>query len=814
MNVSELSPEQLFKHCDPAQLPFDTTNDLAGLSPFFGQPRAVEALRFGVGVRRDGYNIFALGESGTGKYTLIRQFLDERAAEEDTPPDICYVNNFEAPHKPLLLRVAPGWSKKLARDMKKLVEDIRNALRAAFESEEYQTRRQSADHEFQEKQKQVFEELQRKAKEYNLTTLRTPAGLVFAPLKDGEVEKLPEEERKQIEEKSAELQLEAKKIFQKMPHWQREIRDKQKALNDEVARYTIGPVIDEQIQKYGDYPDVIDYLKAVEKDIIENVQSIVPSEGSPQEQQLKQVQQQQSFLAAMSGDGAGMESPALRRYRVNVLVDNSRTDGAPVVYEENPTYQNLFGRVEHLAQMGALLTDYNMIRAGALHRANGGYLILDALKVLREPFAWEGLKRTLRARQVKIESLGQMYSLISTVSLDPEPLPLDVKVILTGSPMLYYLIRHHDVEFSKLFKVAADFAYQIDRNGENQQEFARLVAAAVRNEDLHPFDRQAVARVIEHSARAIGDGEKLSIHMQRLTDLLREADYWALENGNGTVAAADVDKAIDSRIYRSDRVRELMQDQIQRNIFMIDTEGAKVGQINGLSVIQLGDFMFGRPSRITARIRMGKGEVVDIEREVALGGPIHSKGVLILAGFLGARYALEQPLSLSASLVFEQSYGGVEGDSASSAELYALLSAISGIPIKQSLAVTGSVNQHGQIQPIGGVNEKVEGFFETCLAKGLSGKEGVLIPASNIKHLMLRREVIDAVKEGNFHIYPVHTIDEGIEILTGMEAGQTDENGNYPADSINGKVQQRLAELTEKRMKFVQAAAAPKEGQS
>jgi lon-related putative ATP-dependent protease len=816
MSASELTPNQLYHGCDSRDLSFETTDDLEGLNHFIGQPRAIEALHFGVGIRQEGYNIFALGESGTGKYTLIRQFLDKRAAQEDVPPDICYVNNFDEAHKPQILTLAPGKGKKLSRDMKQLVEDIRNALQAAFENEEFQNRKQTIAQEIQEKQQHAFEELKNRAKEHNLTALRTPAGLVFAPLKDGDVippdefNKLTEDERRQIEEKAQELQQAAQKIFQKMPQWQREIGEKQKALNREVTQYTVGPLINEMVQKYEDNTAVRDYLKAVEKDIIENVESFVKSEGSQQQQMQQKILQQLSPSPAQAGGAQDAESPVLRRYQVNVLVDNSRTNGAPVVYEENPSFQNLMGRVEHLAQMGALVTDFNMIRAGALHRANGGYLILDALKVLREPFAWEGLKRALRSRQIKIESLGQIYSLISTVSLEPQPLPMNCKVVLIGKPLIYYLIRHYDSEFSKLFKVSADFAYEMNRDPKNQQEFARLMSTAIRNEKLRPFDREAVARMIEFSARAAGDGEKLSIHMQRLTDLLREADYWAGQNGNGNVKAEDVQNAIDSRIYRSDRLREIVQEQIQRDFVLIDTEGAKVGQINGISIINLGDFFFGRPNRITARIQLGKGEVVDIEREVAMGGPIHSKGVLILAGFLGARYAVDQPLSLSASLVFEQSYIGVEGDSASSAELYALLSAIAEVPIKQSLAVTGSVDQHGQVQPIGGVNEKIEGFFDTCKAKGFNGQQGVLIPASNSKHLMLRRDVIDAVKEGNFHIFPVQTIDEGIEILTGLAAGEADESGTYPDDSVNGKVHRRLAELAKRRLQFAQAAASAK----
>lgn len=824
MGVNGLKPEQLYHRCNPEQFSFDTTAELEDLTQPIGQPRAVEALKFGIGIERDGFNVFALGHPGTGKYTLVHQFLEERASREKVPSDFCYVNNFEESYKPRVLRLKPGKGKELAQDMERLVEEVRNALRAAFENEEYQNRQRSIAQEFQEEQQQAFQELQYKAEQRNLTLLRTPAGLVFAPVRDGEVvppdefRKLPEEERQRVEKDAEELQRESQKVFQKIPVWERQMREQLRELNREVTGFTVGPLIEELRKKYQEMPEVVDYFDAVEKDIIENVHDLLQT-GEPQAQQ-EQQRQARSPLSSQqapggpAGAGQHAESPALRRYQVNVLVDHSEAKGAPVVFEDNPTHQNLFGRLEHLAHMGTLVTDFNMIRAGALHRANGGYLILDALKVLLQPFAWEGLKRMLRSRQIKIESLGQMYSLISTVSLEPEPVPLDVKVTLLGPPLLYYLLRSYDPEFGELFKVAADFDLEMNRTPESQEIYGRLIGTVARKEGLRHFDRSAVARVIEHSARMAGDGEKLSIHMQRLTDLLREADYWAGQNGNGTIAATDIQQAIDAWTYRSDRLRERMQEQIQRGVILIDSEGAKVGQVNGLSVIQLGEFAFGRPSRITARVRMGKGEVVDIEREVEMGGPIHSKGVLILAGFLGARYAVNQPLSLSASLVFEQSYSGIEGDSASSAELYALLSAISEVPIKQSMAVTGSVNQHGQVQPIGGVNEKIEGFFDTCKARDLKEDQGVLIPASNVKHLMLRQDVIDAVAAGRFHIYPVETIDEGIEILTGMPAGEPDEQGNYPEESINGKVHRRLAQLAEKQRKFAPAVTAGERGES
>jgi predicted ATP-dependent protease len=509
-------------------------------------------------------------------------------------------------------------------------------------------------------------------------------------------------------------------------------------------------------------------------------------------------------MKALSGE-ARPELSIARRYSVNVLVDREGAAGAPVIYEDNPTYASLVGRVEHVQQMGAMVTDFTLIKPGALHRANGGYLLLDAAKLLAHPYSWEGLKRALRAHEIKVESLAEAMSLFATYSLEPQATPLDLKIILLGDARLYALLCHFDPDFGELFKVAADFAEQLDWDNDNLRRYTRLIARLARDKDLRPFDRAAVARLAEHGARTLGDGRKLSLYMGKMLDLMREADYWAAEAEHPVATVEDVQKAIEARIFRSDRTRQRVQEAMLRETLLVDTTGSATGQVNGLAVLQLGDFAFGRPSRITARVRLGKGEVIDIEREVELSGPLHSKGVLILAGFLGARFAGERPLSLSASLVFEQSYGGIDGDSASSAELYALLSAIGGIPLQQSLAVTGSVNQHGRVQAIGGVNEKIEGFFDLCAARGLTGDQGVLVPSSNVQHLMLREDVIAAVAEGHFHIYPVETIDQGIELLSGLAAGEPDEHGDYPPDSVNGRVEERLSRLA----RAVQAFSSP-----
>ncbi len=801
--IAQLKAMDLYQHTDPEQFAFKTTAELEDLKGVVGQARAVDAIQFGIGLVQDGYNIFALGPPGTGKQSFLTQFFEEQAQEESVPLDWCYVHNFEQPHKPHAVSLPAGMGMEFHKDMEQLVEELRTALSAAFESEEYQTRRQSIVEEFKDRQAEAFDELRKQAQEQGMALIRTPAGIAVAPVKDGEVlpreevQALSAEEREKLEEDVSEIEEELQKILQQMPAWQREMREELNELNREIADFAVGGLISELREKYADFPKIIAHLDAVQKDVVEHAEDVL----SPAEEQ-------QANPLQMGGDqpSAQAQPPSFTRYQVNVLVDNSESEGAPVVYEHNPTYQNLIGRVEHIARMGALMTDFSLIKPGALHRANGGYLILDIRKVLMQPYAWEALKRALQFERIRIESLGQMLSVISTVSLEPEPIPLSVKVGLFGDRLLYYLLWQLDPDFPELFKVAADFDERMDRDEESQQLYARLIATLARKEDLRPLDPTGVARVIEHSARIVGDAEKLSTQMRGINDLLREADYWASqanEEGSSTVITdADVQRAIDAQIYRADRIRERMQEAILRHTILIDVEGEKVGQINGLSVIQLGNFAFGRPTRITAQVRLGKGEVIDIEREVELGGPIHSKGVFILSGFLGGRYAEDHPLSLSASLVFEQSYGGIEGDSASSAELYALLSGIAGLPIKQSLAVTGSVNQHGQVQAIGGVNEKIEGFFDICKARGLTGDQGVLIPISNVKHLMLRKDVVEAVEQGQFHVYPVTTIDQGIEILTGLPAGERDEAGNYPEGSVNAMVEQRLIEMAEKRRAF------------
>ncbi len=630
--------------------------------------------------------------------------------------------------------------------------------------------------------------------------LRTPSGFAFAPMQNGEVidpeayNRLPEAEQRAIEERVEKLQEQLDAAIQQMPRWRREMQQQIRALNRDVVMSVVGQLMGELQLKYGELEHVLEYLDLVQTDIVDHADEFGhQEEGIP-------------MLAGMLMGDKEQGAPFANRYQVNVLIDNGERQGAPVVALDNPTFQNLVGTVEHQVQLGALITDFTMIRPGALHEANGGYLILDARKLLMQPYAYEGLKRMLRSREVTIESLGQALSLMSTVSLEPECVPLDIKVVLVGDRYLYYLLCQYDEDFNDLFKVAADFDDQMDRESGNTQQLATYLATFVRNENLKHLDASAVGRVIEYASRMVSDAEKLSTQFGKLADLLREAHHRAQEAGNGAISAADVQGAIDARELRHARIRERLLESTLRGTLLVSVEGSAIGQINGLSVMQLGEHAFGHPTRITARVRMGRGEVVDIEREVELGGPLHSKGVMILSGYLGGRYCQDHPLSLQASLVFEQSYGGVDGDSASAAELFALLSALSGLPIRQSLAVTGSINQLGQIQPIGGVNEKIEGFFDLCANQpsGLSGRQGVVIPRANVKHLCLRQDVVAAAERGEFNIHAIETADEGLALFTGMEAGSRDETGTYPAGTVNQIIETRLAamaEAAEKRAK-------------
>jgi predicted ATP-dependent protease len=797
--AEELGPSQLRRRSDPGQFTFRTTAELPDTSLVLGQDRAVAAIRFGIGVRRKGYNLFALGAPGTGKHMVVQRLLEEVAASEPDTCDWCYVHNFEQPHRPSALALPRGQGVKLRADMARLVEDLRTTVSMALETEQYRSRHEQIHEEFNERREQALAALRERAAHGGVALIQAPVGFALAPMHAGQVidqetfERLPEEQRQRIRGTIKELEEDLEKLLREIPKWQRESREKIRELKRAVTSAAVDVLIEELKRDYDGQPGVQAYLEAVEKDVIENAEDFRRTKDG----------EDVGPLEALIARSMPAQS-SLRRYQVNVLEDGTRRPGAPVIYEDKPTFQNLVGRIEHVAQMGTLITDFTLIKPGALHRSNGGYLILDARRLLVEPFAWEGLKRALRARELKIESLGEALSLVSTVSLEPEPVPLNVKVVLIGDRSIYYLLYEFDPDFKDLFKVAADFDDTIDREAHDDLAYPRLIATIARRESLRPLSGAAVAHVIDRGSRVAGDSAKLSVGLSVLADLLREADHWASVAGREVIDAEDVERAIEAQIYRAARPRERLQEEIERGTIMIATGGEAVGQVNGLSVIELGGFAFGRPSRITARVRLGSGTVVDIEREVELGGPVHSKGVLILSGFLAGRYVPDQPLSLSASLVFEQSYGPVEGDSASSAELYSLLSALAEAPVKQSMAVTGSVNQRGEVQAVGGVNEKIEGFFDVCRARGLEG-QGVLIPAANKRHLMLREDVVQAVASGKFHIYAIENIDQGLELLTGIPAGARDETGQFPAGSLNSRVEQRL-------MSFAAQARAFKTG--
>ncbi len=791
-----LPPQRLRWTCNVEEhLGIATTDDLDDLQEILGQDRALDAVQFGIGIRRDGYNMFVLGPPGLGKKSTVNHYLTQKSATEPAPDDWVYVNNFEQSHRPIALRLPRSRGAQLQRDMATLLEELQTTIPSALELEDHQHRIQDIEQEAKDRHNEAFQELAQRALERGIQLVRTPAGYAMAPVRNGEViapddfENLTPEERSQVEQVVKELQEELRELVERVPRWRMETREKIKELNRHATRAAIGHLLARLREKYDDLPEVLKYFDAVEKDVVENTEEFLPT--------------QEESPSALFGLPAAPADP-FHHYQVNLLVDNSETNGSPVIAESHPSYHNLVGRAEHESHMGTLVTQFMLIKPGALHRANGGYLVLDALKVLEQPYAWEGLKRALNTKQLKIESLGESLSLISTVSLEPEPIPLDVKVVLVGDRMLYYLLYQHDRDFAELFKVAADFDEQMDRTPENCRLYARYIATMARQERYRPFAASAVARVIEQSARIAGDSEKLSTSMQSIANLLREADYWASQDKADRVSRNHVELAIEKQIYRSNRVRMRVHEQIARGTVMIDTSGTAVGQVNGLSVIDMGNFSFGQPSRITANVRLGKGEVVDIEREVDLGGAIHSKGVLILSSFLATRFAQHRPLALSASLVFEQSYGRVDGDSASIAETTALMSALSGVPVKQSLAVTGSMNQRGKVQPIGGVNDKIEGFFDVCQQRGLTGEQGVVIPHSNVPHLMLRHDVVQAVEAGQFHIYAVETIDQAVTVLTGVAAGTADADGRYPPDTVNQRVAARLDELFAIRQRLAQ----------
>ncbi|GIK81010.1 MAG: Lon protease family protein [Pseudorhodoplanes sp.] len=796
--LAALTPPQLYRKASLDALPFKTTDELAPVETAVGQQRALDAIGFGSEIDRDGFNIFVIGSSRARMQETVKTILSRFAEHRKRPGDWVYINNFKEAHKPIAIELPAGRAAEFRDVMRRLIADLKVALPAMFESEDYQSRRNAIDQTFQTRQGDAFTALRDKANAQGITILRTPLGLTLAPAENGKIvppeefSTWPAEKQKQVQEVIRALEQDLESILKQVPQWEKLRRDEIEKLNRETAQFAVGQSIEEAKEPFADLPRVLQHLEAVRADLVDNVAMfVIKGEGAE---------------GSQTESDARLGNP-FDRYAVNVLVQTTSDEatGGPVVEELHPTLARLIGSIEYVSRQGTLVTNFRLIKAGAMHRANGGFLLLDLRTLLMEPFSWAALKRMIRQREVRIEDVGRFIGLTSTVSLEPDPIPLDLKVVLFGDRLLYYLLAAFDPEVSEHFKVLADFEDDIDRSAESEAAHARLIAAIARKDGLRPLDRDAVALVIEYAARLADHAGKLSLSLGELRDLLAEAGFWAEKSGHAVTVREAVDRAITQREYRASRLRERAQESILRDFALIDTAGVAVGQVNGLSVTELGGFRFGRPTRITCRVRPGTGKLVDIEREVEMGGPIHSKGVLILSGFLAGRFALDTPMSLFASLVFEQSYGGVEGDSASSAELYALLSALSELPLRQDLAVTGSVNQHGQIQAIGGANEKIEGFFDICKARGLAGSQGVLIPQSNVQNLMLRREVIEACEAGKFAVYPVSTIDQGIALLTGRPSGERTADGLFPVGSVNRLVEDRLRAFARIRQSFAAA---------
>ncbi len=791
----------LYHRCDPALFTFTTTDELEPLEQPVGQENALEAVDFGTNIQQDGYNLFAMGPSGSGKHSTVMALLEKKAKSEAIPNDWCYVNNFKDTRKPIAIELPPGKAAPFQADIIELVELLKAILPAVFESNNYRNEKEAINQKYIEAQSSIFQHLQEEAQKHDVSMNASSTNRVtFVPVLEGKILSAEEfkaikgEQKEEITRKMTEFEVIVKEGLRKVSELNKAQQKEFKALDRKITQEAVETVIDEVRRKYAGVQKIVDYLDGLQNDVVRHVQDFLVK---PEEMGMPPFMQE-------------FYTPSFTRYKVNLFIAHNGSNAAPVIYEDNPIHQNLIGSIEHVSQVGTLVTDFSMVKPGALHKANGGYLVLDARKLLMQPFAYEGLKRVLRAKEIRIESLAQQYSLISTTSLEPEPIPVNVKVILIGERILYYLLHHYDPDFRELFKVSADFEDEMPRSDENIDLYARMIGTIAKQHELLALTPEAVARVIEQSSREVSHAAKFSTHVRTLSDLLKEADYWSRKYTHASIEKSDIEKALSAQRERLDRIQRKLYEQIEEGTIMINISGSAVGQINALTYLSVGGHDFGLPSRITARTRIGKGEIIDIERKAELSGPIHSKGVMILSAYLGSKYASDLPLSLSASLVFEQSYGKIEGDSASSTELYALLSSLSDVPIRQNIAVTGSVNQFGEIQPIGGVNEKIEGFFDICMRRDAEASCGVIIPEANVKHLMLKTEVLEAVEKGTFSIYAVKTIDEGIAILTGVDAGEADAKGNFPKASINGKVVARLQKFSETLRRFSHARPAAK----
>ncbi|AZR72610.1 ATP-dependent protease [Anoxybacter fermentans] len=786
--MKKLNFTELKATCDPSIFDFKTTEEL---KPFeegiIGQRRAVKAMNFGLKIKQKGYHIFMAGITGTGKTTYAKTLIKNEARKYPVPDDWCYIYNFDNPEIPKALNLPAGIGIKLKEDMEKLIDELRTDIPKTFESEEYEKQRNQIMDKYQEQSNMLIMEFEEELKKEGFLLQRTGKGIFTIPLKDGrplsqeDFEQMTEEEKNNFKEKSKQIQIQMEEIMRKIRRLEVQAREEIEQLEERVCLSIVKPIIDHLKDDYQNYPRILKYLNDVQEDIIKNLEKFKAEEEIENPLLLTvKTRQDESFFT---------------RYKVNLLVNNKETKGAPVVIETNPTYYNLFGKIEGESEFGTVVTDFTMIKGGAVHRANGGYLILQAKDVLSNPFAWEALKRTLANQEIRVENIGEQFRTIPTTTLKPEPIPLNIKVILIGNPLIYQLLYDFDEDFKKLFKIKAHFDVEMDKTEENLKKFACFISFQCEKEGLRHFTAEAVARVVEYSSRLAENQKKLTTRFNEIVEILYEASAWAEIDNSKYVEESHVEEAIKEKIYRSNLMEEKIQEMIENGHILIDTEGEEVGQINGLSVYQTGEYSFGRPSRITARTFLGEKGVINIEREAKMSGKIHDKAVLILSGYLGGKYAKDKPLTLSASLAFEQSYGGIEGDSASCAELIALLSAISGIPVRQDFAITGSMNQKGKVQPIGGVNQKIEGFYKVCKAKGLTGTQGVVIPVQNIENLMLDKEIIEAVKDGKFHIYSVKDIDEAIEIMM-----------KKPAEEVHKEVNKKLKELAKKAEKFTSRA--------
>jgi len=796
----ELSVDKLRFMCDENVFDFETTASISPLDVMIGQKRAVKAVEFGLCAKNQGYNIFISGLVGTGKITYAKAAVAKVAATRSAPGDWCYVNNFKNNSQPIALRLPNGKGHVFCEDIEELIEDIKTEVGKIFSSDDYEESKNSIIKIFQERRSALIDSFNDKAEECGIMPQWSTTGFIGVPMADGkaippeEFQKLDKEEKEKIEKKIVMVHEKAMEVVRRMQELERQMREEIRILDGKVGLFAAGSLIEEVKERYSEHAEVVEYLEAIKQDAVKNINDFKANTGD---------EEQNNPFAFLKKN---TQESVRDKYKVNLLVDNRELTGAPIIVESNPTYYNLVGRVEYETHMGMMSTDFAMIKAGALHKANGGYLILNARDVLTNLGAWEALKRILKTQKLFVENLSEQYGMTAMATLKPKPVPIDVKVILVGNPYLYYLMYNHDEEFGKLFKIHADFDTQVESNTDNIQKMARFISSTVKSKNLKHFDRSGVAKMVEYSCRLAGSQKKLTTRFSEVVKILCEADIWATMDNSEIITGEHVKQAILEKNYRSNKHEEHLQEMFADGKLMIDTTGRKVGQVNGLAVMSVGEYMFGKPSRITVNTYMGKGGILNIERETKMSGTSHSKGVLILSGYIGQKYAQERPLALAASITFEQLYGGIDGDSASSTELYALLSSLSGIPIKQYIAMTGSVNQKGEIQPIGGVTEKIEGFFNVCKIKGLTGEQGVMIPEQNVDELALNDEVIEAIRQGQFHIYTAQTIDQGIEILTDIPAGECQADGTYPVGSIHYLVNKQLQEYTDRFVKLSKSA--------